>query len=375
MKAGAARLPEARIDFIDGFRGVAIILVICFHYFSRFSGDSRDIYPYGDVLSSVRVFEFGYYGVHLFFAVSGFVIAMTLERTSTFHEFAVKRFARLWPAMLLCASLTYLVLSIWPFYWPQRIVNFFPSLTFLDGGVVWERVAPGLNAEWIDGAYWSLFVEVRFYLYAGAIYFLSRKHFARNMLAFILLTSLVYAICVAIDQQRWSAIVHDLLIAPYLPWFGIGLAAFEAWRGGVKRAGLIASTSMGAVALLAWLDVPAMNPSVALLVTIMFASSLWLAPIRRLFSVRWLALVGVSSYSLYLLHQNMGLTLIAVLAKRLNLYGVASLLLPVLVGAGMIGIAYAIYRYWELPWNRRIVRWHARSALKPVPANAKDSAA
>ena len=77
-------------------------------------------------------FKYGFYGVQLFFSVSGFVIVMTLERSGGLIEFAVKRLARLWPTM-------------WPVFWRRNPQDFLPSLTFLDSYVVWKKVLPGIQ--------------------------------------------------------------------------------------------------------------------------------------------------------------------------------------------------------------------------------------
>lgn len=358
-----------RIAFLDGFRGIAILLVVCYHYFSHFASHQKQVYPYGDVLAAVPVFEFGFYGVMLFFVVSGFVIAMTLERTKSLLEFVVRRFARLWPTMLLCSLMTYLVLLQWPMFWQVQLVDFLPSLTFLDGKLVWDRLIPGLNAQWIDGVYWTLFVEVRFYFYAGLVYFLAPRQFSRNMLVFVLAVVGAYGVCRMMGEARVTGILHDLVIAPYLPWFTGGLAAYDASRGRLGMALALGSVSLGLMAWLWLFKAPGANLPVALLVAAMFAGGLWVAPVRRLFSIHWLSVIGVSSYSLYLLHQYIGLTVIAAFAEYLQLSGLASLLLAVAVGLAMIGLSWLVYRYWEQPLNRWIVRAYVRHTRPAASAD------
>ena len=88
-----------RIAILDGFRAVAIIFVMLFHYFTVW----KDLYPYGDAFAGW--FSHGYLGVHFFFIISGFVISMTLCRCATPSEFAVKRFARLWECIVGCGAI------------------------------------------------------------------------------------------------------------------------------------------------------------------------------------------------------------------------------------------------------------------------------
>ncbi len=86
-----------RINFLDGFRGLAILLVLLFHAYARWSS----VVPYGDEFSMFPVFSYGYLGVNLFFLISGFVILMTLEKSKDFFQFLRKRWHRLFPAMLI----------------------------------------------------------------------------------------------------------------------------------------------------------------------------------------------------------------------------------------------------------------------------------
>ena len=73
-------VPEAnRIDYIDGLRGVAILGVVLFHAYARWT----EVVPYGSRYSDFVIFKNGWLGVYLFFVISGFVITMTLSRTKT----------------------------------------------------------------------------------------------------------------------------------------------------------------------------------------------------------------------------------------------------------------------------------------------------
>ena len=103
-----------RILFLDGLRCIAILAVIPFHYFSRWTPPEyyENLYPYGNVFSPL--FRYGFYGVNLFFVVSGFVITLTLYKCSSPFEFGVRRIARLWPSMALCSLITLLLIRIIP---------------------------------------------------------------------------------------------------------------------------------------------------------------------------------------------------------------------------------------------------------------------
>jgi peptidoglycan/LPS O-acetylase OafA/YrhL len=157
---------------VDGFRALAILMVIGFHYFSRWTAprSPENIYPYGGWLADVALFNYGYLGVELFFIVSGFVISLTLFVSSDWADFAWKRFSRLFPTMLLCSLVTYTFLNAVGSPWFNASYrDFLPSLTFTDPAL-WSKALGG-SFRSIDAAYWSLQVEVKFYLWACLLFF------------------------------------------------------------------------------------------------------------------------------------------------------------------------------------------------------------
>src|SRR5215471_14772595 len=127
-------MTDKRLDALDGLRGVAILLVMGFHYFYHLESSyyKSHLYPYGETFSGIPLFQYGYLGVELFFIISGFVIALTLEKSGSPLEFLLRRFVRIWPALLFSAIVTFVLLN-WsdaPFALTRRQIwpNFLPSL-------------------------------------------------------------------------------------------------------------------------------------------------------------------------------------------------------------------------------------------------------
>ena len=80
---------KSRITELDGLRGIAAILVVLYHYTTRFSLKFNN-----DILSNITFFKYGHYGVQLFFVISGFVIFMSINKINSPFEFVYKRFIR-----------------------------------------------------------------------------------------------------------------------------------------------------------------------------------------------------------------------------------------------------------------------------------------
>lgn len=138
---------DGRLQRLDALRGLAAIAVVLFHFTSRFP----EMYPGGRAPFSV---DLGFYGVHLFFMISGFVIVMSIEHRSG-ASFVRSRFIRLYPAFWASVLLTTLVLTIDPVLGPPPgLVQILANLTMFEEFI---KIPP------IDGAYWSLTYELGFY--------------------------------------------------------------------------------------------------------------------------------------------------------------------------------------------------------------------
>ena len=102
--------------------------------------------------------QYGYLGVNMFFIISGFVILMTAWGR-TVEAFTISRVTRLFPAYAVSVALTAVLLIV---VWPQgkhiEVRHAFTNLTMLQ---------QGYRVPHVDGAYWTLWTELRFYLLIG----------------------------------------------------------------------------------------------------------------------------------------------------------------------------------------------------------------
>jgi len=227
-------------------------MVLCFHYFSRWTPPRwpSNYYPYGGRYAEFPLFNFGYLGVEFFFVISGFVISLTLFGSRSIREFVVKRIARLWPAMLICSLITLIALVVIPqAMFEAKIRNLVPSLLFFDP-YLFQKVI-GTSCNWMDDAYWSLFVEVRFYFWAAIIYFAFPKLFLE---AFSVFSAGVLAVFVAgkfcVTQVQTAT---DLVFFPaYVAWFLTGVGFYHLYENKKIR---LAHSVIAASLLVQWLRV------------------------------------------------------------------------------------------------------------------------
>ena len=97
---------------------------------------------------------FGWVGVEIFFVISGFVIANSASKSSA-TEFLLGRALRLYPAVWVCSTLTFLVLLVFAGGKASEFILPYISSMLL--------IPKGIKGQWIDCIYWTLAAEMAFY--------------------------------------------------------------------------------------------------------------------------------------------------------------------------------------------------------------------
>jgi len=159
-----------RVPELDGIRGLAICLVVFYHYgpYSIIPGSCW----LGDFFRTT--FALGWSGVDLFFVLSGFLIGGILidNRNSKhyFKSFYIRRCCRILPAYLLTLAIYLalkLLLTAYSFQsWFEELflqgnMPFWANLTFTQNIV--SAITGKMNADWLMIT-WTLALEEQFYL-------------------------------------------------------------------------------------------------------------------------------------------------------------------------------------------------------------------
>lgn len=345
-----------RLAILDGYRALGILCVGLYHYFHKWDS----VYPYGKAYADIAIFKYGYLGVNLFFITSGFVIALTLTRTTGLLQFFTKRFARLWPPMLLCSIITFLFFKIVEGHRHPDIFSFIPSLTFIEPKF-WGMMLRMDSLTWMDGAYWSLWVEVRFYFLAGVIYYLAKHSFLRVWLIF---SAFVYTLVLlgytegTLLTALGPTILRTVFITRDIAWFTTGICFYYIFA----RKETVLSNIGILVSLFYLFATFSKHDDESFILRVTFISIIFLLfylfvytpKFVKIFGSRFLASIGVASYSLYLLHQDIGISLIMKSAGLMNALG--DIFTVFLIFTGLIFISRLIYTYWEIPSKNFILR-------------------
>ncbi|WP_433467803.1 acyltransferase family protein [Spirillospora sp. CA-128828] len=346
-----------RLRELDLLRFAAATAVVLYH-FTGFGGagpwpaPSRDVFP-----EIAPVTRFGYLGVDLFFVISGFVILMSAWGRSP-GEFGVSRLVRLMPAYWVSVLLGAFVYGLFRMGHgvPGLVI---PNLTMLQGG---------LGLENVDAVYWTLWVELHFYVLAAVLAGVGITY--RSCLIFMAAWMLggVFA------DEADSDLLQVMLIPTWSCYFIAGMALYMIHRFGPTLLlwGYVAASYLLALHWGAWRAEHVFRGAdeivVSAVITGIFAVMILVAT-GRLHRLRWhgLTVLGALTYPLYLVHSQVALPLLDAVYPGLDRWAA----LAAVVGASLLA-AYAVHRLVERP-GAAWLRARLKASLKPMRQPAEPS--
>ncbi|GIH19408.1 acyltransferase [Rugosimonospora africana] len=295
--------------------------------------------------------SYGWVGVPLFFIISGFVIPMS-SWGRTPAQFATSRVVRLFPAYWVCVLVTTAVVRLYPWVFkPLPVRAVLTNLTMFQDPLGVHRV---------DDAYWTLWVEMKFYLLFMVVIWLGLNY--RRVVAFCLIWS-VATMWVGELNQPW---LNAIVMPGYSQYFIAGIALFLMFRYGRNLVlwlilGLSWVLSMHFYAGNPWQQIVRQSYAPAsILVTLCFIVMILVA-LGELNWLRWrgLTTLGQATYPLYLLHYVIGFSVIYYLNEKLSL---PPALLLILVLAALVSTAWLVHRLVERPF----APWLRKALSRPI---------
>ena len=319
-RASGARMPE-----LDGLRGLAIAMVLVYHFFVG------QVYPpRGTFLAGVkRLCDLTWSGVDLFFVLSGFLLGGILldnrGKRNYFKAFYARRACRILP-LYTAVVLAYfvaraLVSGTWratPFaYLLEPALPAWSYLTFTQNFVMAAREAFG--AHWL-AVTWSLAIEEHFYIFLPL--FLSIVPVRRVPVIILVLVAGVMALRAVVYANAGTWISSYVLTPCRVD--GLLLGVLGAWcmreprvRQALEQHVSALRLAVVALAVACLATVLTMSQTVgscvvayggftalalfytALMIWILLDSKTW---VNRLFRTPVLRFLGVISYGVYMVH-------------------------------------------------------------------------
>ncbi|MEV4395588.1 acyltransferase [Nonomuraea sp. NPDC049607] len=375
-----------RLAWLDALRGLAAMVVVFEHALEPLWPEAR---------TSVKaVFDPGWYGVLVFFLVSGYIVPASLERLGSVRAFWISRFFRLWPlftvcvaGMLLLAALGWDGLHIW---WDTR-----PAAMALGHAGMLQNL---LYVPNVANVLWTLSYEMAFYLLLTAMFTLGvHRRSTATALAFAAAAVLGAGLLPVTLLSAGGASRMLTVVVVVTAVVAAGLAAML--RGGrrVRQAGAVAVA--GTILLLLAVNQSYPGPWQGLFIlATMFAGTalhrvetgelgrghlVWVAliPLAGLWPARdepgvqvaivaawltfaagtalrhrtmpsWLTWLGLVSYSIYLLHPLLLESVEFFLPEPSDVPLPARLALLAAVCAALLGLCALTWRWVEMPAQR-----------------------
>jgi peptidoglycan/LPS O-acetylase OafA/YrhL len=331
-------LRSARLPLPDALRGAAALAVALFHF-----GAANLAMP--DWL--LQALRFGWIGVDAFFVLSGFVIArLLLAADVDAPAFLARRMLRLMPPYLAACVLIVVLDALSAATPGFRGAPFaFPAANTIACHLSYSCALFGIN--WLSPVFWTLAVEVQFYLLAVLLAVASRA--SRGI------TLRVLALC---GIAALASMAGDAWFDRYLPLFAIG-AVSAVVRGRHLPLAASAALAQSTGGWVAW-QLPAAQAIVVLGCAVLLVSA------AQMQVPRWSAWLGAISYSLYLLHVTIGGRVIN-LAMRLD-PGPLLAIGATILALGIALLASTVFCRWvEQPSIRLAARVAYRRATAPAP--------
>lgn len=210
--------------------------------------------------------------------------------------------------MLLASGLIYATAHLIP-QRPSGLPDFkdiWPGLLFIQPGFLDYFFNADIKP--LDGAFWSLFVEVKFYFIAAVAFFYLRDKkgiVVTALFGLYVLSSLLY---MYFNISGFSSF-YDLCVIldfNYFGWFACGIFFYKYWSGGGKI-----YSALSLVCALASTATEMVNRNdfyillFGILIYLIFVASFYENFMTKLFVSKIMLFFGFISYPLYLIHQNM----------------------------------------------------------------------
>lgn len=318
------------LPIIDTLRGVAALSVCLFHYICK----TIDYVKNETVLG---IFEYGHYGVQMFFIISGIVIPVSMiignYQYASWLQFLKKRFVRIEPPYLISILIAVAYLYIRNFIPsvsnPDNLVPSFSTVFFHLGYLV-----PFIEGvKWINPVYWTLAIEFQYYLCLSLMFPLLLSNDLKQRILFYALLCL---------PSFFPILRSSLFILHWLPLFLMGIL-YAMWRfEKIKLAEYAVVSLFCAFLVVHYIGVIDLVVGVLTLGLIYFFED-FKNPVTKFF--------GDISYSVYLVHTITGAPVINLLSHKYREPYQQFLVISLGIAIA-IGSAYLMYRFVELPSKR-----------------------
>lgn len=329
-----------RIYQIDLLRFLAALSVVLYHYFFRgYMADNLSDLRFEEIGG---YFKYGYLGVDMFFMISGFVITLSIKKRSL-TDFCISRISRLYPSYWLGVLLTFLVITL------LGTPRF--SADFKQVALNFSMFQNYFGVQNIDGVYWTLFVEMKFYVFVIGGYLILNK-FREIKLDYLIYVWLLLSIgYVFLNQLFIFKVANYFLVLAWSSYFIAGMIFYQIYtqKLNIKYFALLCISLF--VSLFQSIErikgIESLYNFSPLFVSgfiILFYFLMLLiscGKLRAINSPKFIK-IGLLTYPLYLIHQNIGYIIFNKWGSEQNKYIIVTLTVFL-----MLFLSYLISEFYE----------------------------
>ena len=360
--------PAPRLHFIDGLRGMAMLMVLLYHcwlfggkWFIGFSWEAHRI-------NLASLLGFGHVGVNLFLVLSGFCLYWPFvkggaRREPTLWEFAKKRCRRILPpyyATLLLFGGLFLLTAL--HHHRSADVRYILHW-LLFHAVMLHNLTPEYILS-VNGSLWSLGLEFQLYILFPILVEAYRRFNARGVLLTVLLACTAYRLFVAREHGMTDdGYGYALAYSVFGRCFEFALGMFSAmlvarWhqeqKSPLRLADYLLLVLLGAAAALdgRYGKSEMLTDALwgVLFAALLLAASRPGSMAHRALSHRALVSLGICSYSVYLIHLPLVMAF-GGMAERRHLSNTEQILFMLFLTVPlMLGLGYLFHLLFERPF-------------------------
>ena len=333
-KFSFSKIENNQLDSLVLLRGIAVIMV-CFCHF-------------GGALSTGHIFSglfeifhnYGKFGVHIFFVISGFIIPFSLFKgkyhITDYPRFLYKRILRLHPPYLAALLLTLIIMY---FSYRTRHISFPENAFSIFKSLIYFHI-PADNP-----VFWTLIVEAQYYLFIGFFYILLMQN---TKIAYFIVMPILLILSNFNDKPYF-------LLQSFFVFFFIGNIGYMIYtKNGSKI--------LNVIVLIFLLTYAAYFYEMAAFISSLFTVGfilLFRKPIHNIFKF-----VGIISYSVYLIHFPLGVKIINFVKLKINLsYSWLLFIITLMLTLIISWIFYKIFEEFSERLSKKI-KYKATSRIK-----------
>ena len=346
------RQPKVKLESLQGLRAIAALAVFMFHLVPYLEIAGADFF-------TLTIYRFGFYGVDIFFVLSGFVLSLSTSGAGRTGFPAAKRYyiARLW--RIYSGYLPFLLLML--------LVNtHFSFERAADDNIIGSLfLVETRPTRLVLGVSWTLTYELYFYALFCSVFLLPTQAI-RYLLASYSLSVLSFHYFI-VDTEIHSSLA-SFILSPYVLEFFLGCLTSLVWRRGSSEGWTGILWLATAILFFIGISVLQVEPddelgrfltfgiaSVALILALASTDH-----IRPKWLGRGLVRLGDASYTLYLSH-----IIFIDVAHQIGFFSFLGHETALLSNLGAVAFVFFVcvfsiffYRIYERPAYLRIKSWH-----------------